>query len=155
MLRRLCFILACLLFIPSFPAMAQVFDGSDRFREHLSFLGYAVEEQADNDQLVARHDSHANVVMRSFGGGVLLQSFYTMKRDREGLRATALELINRFNEKAKLTRFYIDKDGDLAIEALFLIEYDREDFGLFMETYNDDIASQLSSMSDVEREMFD
>ena len=146
-------LLAALVLMPA-GANAQPIEGFAPFKEHLEFLGYTVEEKDDDKRAVAKHNRNYDISIRTYLGGLLFSSFITMKKPLGDNRNAALEVANRLNADAQTVRYYIDKDGDLAIESVFLSAYDRGVFGRFMDHYND-ISSQLSKLTETETALFD
>jgi len=134
-------VFACLAVLAS-PATAAVFSGSDEYKDHLEFLGYAVEE--GESSLIARHDKNYNISVRSYNGGVLVVTFFGTTDRAESDRIGFLEFLNAMNESAVAARYYEDDEGDVVVEAWFPGDYDRSRFGVFLERFNV-IGDQLGS----------
>jgi hypothetical protein len=108
----------------------------NRMAEHLQFLGYEIAREGE--LILARHPRKLNIVMKPFGGGVLIASILACageaKRDRQGY----LDVINTLNARAALARFYADEDSDLRMEAWHPDAYDRHTFSAFMGLWDHD-----------------
>lgn len=127
---------------------AEVFDGSDQFKQHLEFLGYEVTEK--KKALQAKHGTYLNVWIKSYQKGILLIGYFGRSDDSRSDTAGFHAMINDLNKDAAAARYYEDKDGDLAIEAWFPGGYDRVRFGVFMDSFNQ-TRSQLQKESRLER----
>lgn len=110
---------------------------------HLEFLGYEVSE--DGGVTRALHSRRWNLLMKEYKGGVLFTSFLGgndfAKRGRN--RQAYLEFINTMNHRASVARFYIDDDSDLVMEAFWAGDYDKVNFGEFMELWDADTRANL------------
>ena len=127
-------LLLCLL---ATPALA---DGPAHAREiiqQLRSMGYQAELE-DGDQIRATHGDRLNLQLKDFRGGILVASYFGHKPDAGKHRAGFLEVVNRLNRGAVVARFYIDGDGDLAIEAWYPGEYEPERFGAFLRAFDDE-----------------
>ena len=128
-------------------AKAQLPETATDFANHLEFLGYEVVENASN--LTARHDTKLDILLQSYQGGVLIQSFIEVVKDRP----LALSTANLLNLGAAVTRFYLDSDGDLAIEAWLPGEYDRGRFATFLDAWDADTMGQFRAHADEVRQL--
>lgn len=111
----------------------------DQFVNHLEFLGYEVERR-DGDLIKAKHQSNANFLFHIFGFGAMAKAMFGVNSQGKNRRGDVLERLNSYNSVARVSRAYIDKDFDLAIEAVFPNLYDKPAFGVFIEAYNDDMG---------------
>ncbi len=105
---------------------------------HLSFLGYEVSCD-DEDQIYrAIHPVRTNFLFWKYRGGILLTSFYKSTRTAQTEYAGYLNQINTLNQEAAVCRFLADKENDLRLEAWFPGNYDKTTFGIFMESWHGD-----------------
>jgi hypothetical protein len=111
-------------------------DQADAISQHLSFLGYDVSQ--DDERLIAKHAKNQNLIIRKLSGGLLLTSHYSANAKGKQHRTELLNLVNQLNEKSIAARYYIDSDLDLIIERYYQGGYDKTNFGLFLDTLNDD-----------------
>jgi hypothetical protein len=118
-------------------AQAQAFEGAQAYKDHLEFLGYTIEER--DDDLVARHSSNYNVVLKALRGGILLTAFFTSTDAAKTDPAGFHNVINGLNAGAISVRYYADSDTDLVAEAWYPGAYDRERFGLEINEFNSDL----------------
>jgi Putative bacterial sensory transduction regulator len=125
------------------------FDGSDDYKTHLEFLGYTVTET--DKALLAKHPQNFNVYVRTYQGGVLINSIFGTspkgKKDRIGL----LTFLNDMNRGSVAARYYVDKEDDVIIEGWYPGAYDKTRFSLFLDKYN--LISQQMRKSPVAKQM--
>ncbi len=131
-MRALIF-LCCLIFAGG-PALAGPFEGSDDYKAHLEFLGYAVEE--GETSLIAKHDKFYNVSVKGYNGGVLMVTFFGTTDKAKSDRVGFFEFLNDMNENAVAARYYEDGEGDVIVEAWYPGGYDRPRFGVFIDKFN-------------------
>ncbi len=105
---------------------------------HLEFHGYAVTQR--DEMLMAVHPRLPNVAFRAYADGGLLSASYGGSDVGHSDRAAFLTWVNSLNVVAQATRYYVDGDGDLMIEAWYPGEYDRQRFGYFLGRWDSDIA---------------
>ncbi|MBL7032506.1 MAG: hypothetical protein ISR91_00010 [Candidatus Delongbacteria bacterium] len=110
-------------------------DKADDVTTHLEFMGYTVENN-DDDYLKARHDSHLNMILKKFRGGILLKAYMTGSSYAVTHYDDFCELVNELNLNASAARYYIDSDIDLVVEGYYPGVYDRTSFGIYMEAFN-------------------
>ncbi|MDH3223782.1 MAG: hypothetical protein OEO23_08700 [Gemmatimonadota bacterium] len=137
--------LACAAFAT--PLAAQLPDTAREIQTHLEFLGYQVT--ASDSNLTAVHGAKLDVLIQSYQGGVLMQSFVAVEQNRE----EALPTANLLNTGAAVARFYVDADGDLAIEAWMPGEYEKARFAAFLNAWDSDTLGQFRSYSDEVRQL--
>ena len=114
------------------PDLAQV-------SEHLEFLGYTIEAQLE-DVFHASHATKPNLTVRAWLGGFLLTAWYGTTAESLVNREGFLETINLLNEKAVVSRYYVDQEYDFAAEAFYHPPYERAAFARFMELWDHDFA---------------
>jgi len=102
--------------------------------EHLEFLGYKVT--SGEDKIEVSHPVFLNFVLRNYRGGLLISTYFIATEYGKANRSEFVEFANDLNKEAAASRFYIDKDGDLAIEAYYPGEYEKTRFGLFLDAFN-------------------
>ena len=124
------------------PASAQLAETAEDIRTHLEFLGYEVTVEEDN--VTATHDSKLNVYMRDYQGGLLVQSYLLVVSNEE----EALPTANLLNTGAAATRFYVDSDGDIAVEAWLPGGYEKARFAAFLEAWDADTMGQFRTYSE-------
>jgi len=122
------------------PALAGPFDGSDEYKAHLEFLGYAVED--GETSLIAKHDKFYNVSVKSYNGGVLVVTFFGTTDKAKSDRVGFFEFLNAMNENAVAARYYEDDEADVIVEGWYPGGYDRTRFGVFIDKFNA-ISEQL------------
>lgn len=112
---------------------------------HLEFEGYDVS--MNSSRMKATHDTELNFFIKKYRGGMLLTSFFGgndySTRNRKGF----LDAINQLNAKAAASRYYIDSDGDLAIEAFYPGAYNKKSFANFLEAFELE-RTHLTDMGD-------
>jgi len=106
--------------------------------EQLRFLGYVTEESGEGTYL-ARHPFKPNLAVRDYASGCLIQAWYGTTAEAVVNRESFLEALNTLNARAAVSRFYVDKDFDLTIEAFYHGPYDRAQFALFMDLWDRDV----------------
>ncbi len=119
-----------------------------QIKEHLEFLGFQTEVSADDAprQFVkARHPTRPNMFIGRLKSGVLFSAPYATTDAAKTLRGEVLEFVNEFNVQSAVCRAYIDKDGDIAVEAWFPGVYLRPELSIFLDLLADDIMKGFSA----------
>lgn len=127
-------LLAAFVVLVVSPAVAGPFAGSDDYKVHLEFLGYQVDERESS--LFAKHDTFYNISVKTYGGGVLLLTFFGTTDKAKSDRVGFLEFLNGLNRDAVAARYYEDEEGDVIAEGWYAGGYERSRFGVFMESFN-------------------
>lgn len=123
-------------------AEGQLMADSEEVATHLEFLGYEVTESDTN--LTAKHETKLDVLLQNYQGGTLLQSFLGVENHED----EALPMANLLNTGAAVARFYVDGDGDLAIEAWMPGNYDKGRFATFLVAWDADTVGQIRTHSE-------
>ena len=109
-------------------------DNSIDIIKHLEFEGYDVS--MDSNRIKATHSRELNVLLQKYRGGMLVTAFFGGSDYGKQNRGEWLVLINKLNQGAAAARYYIDKDGDMAIEAYYPGEYNKKAFSAFLDAFN-------------------
>ena len=104
--------------------------------KHLEFLGY--KATMDSKRIKATHPKHFNIFLKKFRGGILVTTFYGATKYAASHRCEFLKVVNTLNRGATAGRYYLDKDGDLVIEGYYPGVYNRESFGIFIDSFNEE-----------------
>jgi hypothetical protein len=108
-----------------------------KYRNHLEFNGYQVEE--DEELLLCHHPRKTNLIIKYiFSRGVLIRSFYSF--DQNINRIDLLEYINELNSDFIFMKAYIDRDNDLSIETFSEGDYDRTNFSILLDNIEYDMG---------------
>mgnify|MGYP003382399235 CR=1 FL=1 len=122
----------------------------NNYATHLRFLGYEVEVQLQEKVLFATHSRKSNILVQAFQEGALLTSVYKQGPDAARDRLGYLERVNQANQKAAVSRFCVDNDADLSIEAFITGAYSQQGFARFLELWENDFQ-KLSEIDGIER----
>jgi hypothetical protein len=98
----------------------------DQVAAHLEFMGYTITR--GEKYVTARKDGEAVVTIRLHKDNMLFSAYYNLDKT-QGTNEELLQAVNSLNLNAAACRYYIDEDGDLAIEMLIPDTYDRALFG--------------------------
>ncbi|MGI9629245.1 MAG: hypothetical protein ACR2QM_20650 [Longimicrobiales bacterium] len=123
-------------------AQAQTPEQMAEISTHLEFLGYEVKQSEAN--LTATNNAKLDILVQTYQGGLLMQSFLSAKGTKDDL----LPMANLLNTGAAVARFYVDTDGDLVIEAWTAGDYDKTRFATFLEAWDADTVGQFRAHSD-------
>lgn len=119
-------------------------DSLKSFSSHLEFLGYSVTSASDKS-VSLKHEKFPNEKLLVYNGGVLVSSWWSLSEEGKNSGAEISQLLNNLNKKSVVTKYYLDDDGDLDLEAWYPGEYDKARFALFMtkiqQDWNDDVAN--------------
>jgi len=123
----------------------------DGFLSHLEFLGYTLNTiDAEKHITGAKHPTRHNLVVRPWRYGALLSASYgatpAAKADKTGEMAL-LKVANEFNMGFTLCRAVLDKDKDFIMEAYYPVAYNKRDFGVFLDTIENDINNGFKGIS--------
>ncbi|MBI1385845.1 MAG: DNA mismatch repair protein [Rhizobiales bacterium] len=133
--RSLAVACAAFALAASGPALADKPDEAEAYKTHLEFSGYEVTET--DDRLSVKHPVKYNFGLYKLRGGLLAQGYITGADKMKSDRLTCLEVVNKVNARITSVRAYIDKDGDLALEAWYQPPYDRTRFAAFMDMFDE------------------
>ncbi|WGV28501.1 DNA mismatch repair protein [Halotia branconii] len=108
-----------------------------RYRNHLEFNGYHVEE--DHDLLLCRHHRKNNLIVKCIPNrGVLIRALYSCQPNIN--RVDLLEYVNELNSEFMFMRAYIHNPvNDLFLETFCEGEYDRTIFSIFLDNLEYDM----------------
>jgi hypothetical protein len=111
---------------------------------HLEFLGYEITPK--EDILQCRHARKYNLLVRRLSGGFLFTTIFAGDKEFDGLNnIDLLKSLNFLNKEAIVSRFYVDDDCDLFMEAWYPDYYDRIAFGLFFDILERDMKQMAKS----------
>jgi hypothetical protein len=127
------------------PLLAAPPENSGDVIKHLEFMGYEVS--MDDERILANHSSNLNILIKSYRGGMLVTSYFRGTEYGQSNKSSWLTLINELNQNAAAARYYVDNDGDMAIEAYYPGDYNKKSFSAFLDAFNLD-RDQLSEVSD-------
>jgi len=116
--------------------------------KHLEFLGY--KATMDSKKIKATHPKHFNIFLKKFRGGILVTAYYGATKYAASHRCEFLELVNTLNRGATAGRFYLDKDGDLVVEGYYPGTYNRESFGVFIDSFNEERSNLAKNLKELE-----
>jgi len=108
-----------------------------RYRNHLEFNGYQVEEE--EELLLCRHPrKHGLIVKHIQNRGVLIRILYSC--DLNINRVSLLEYVNELNLLFMFIKAYIDNLGNnLYMETFCEGEYDRTNFSIILDNIEYDM----------------
>lgn len=116
----------------------------NQISEHLEFLGYTIVP-GQEDSFRANHATKPNFSVRAYAGGFLITAWYGTTPEALVNREGFLEAINVLNAQAIVSRYYVDKEYDFAVEAFYHPPYERVPFGQFMDLWDRDFTRVLDS----------
>ncbi len=122
-----------------------------QMKNHLSYKGYKcnVDVQGKFSRLRCETDKqYPNFSVRPQSGGYLLSSYFSGSQYAKRHRAAFLNLVNNLNVLAITTRYYVDRDTDLALEVWIGGEYERQSFESTLENFNGDWDRIFSKFGD-------
>jgi len=125
-------------------------------KNHLSYKGYkcSIDVQGKFNRLRCETDkAYPNFSVRQQSGGFLLSSYFSGSQYAKTHRAAFLNLVNNLNVLAIATRYYVDRDTDLALEVWIPGEnYDKQGFDSTIENFNTDWDRIFSKFGDEVRQ---
>lgn len=124
-------------------------DNASDVIEHLEFMGYEVS--MNDERIRAVHNENINIMLKKFQGGILTVAYYGGSQYADDNRGAFLNLINTLNQKAVSARFYIDGDGDLAIESYYPGKYNRQGFSAFLKAFNLEQSNLSGELDELQR----
>ena len=115
-----------------------------KYRNHLEFNGYQVDEEEDA-LLLCRHPRKQNMVLRYIPDrGVLITIPFDCEPDIN--KINLLEYVNGLNADFIFIKAYVDEEKTLFLETFFDGDYDRKNFSTLL----DNIESDLEVLGDNE-----
>ena len=127
-----------------------------QIKEHLEFLGFQTEvspDDAPRQYIKARHPTRPNMYIARHKSGVLFSAPYATTDEGKKLRGELLDFVNTFNALGAVCRAYVDKDGDIAVEAWFPGVYLRPELSVFLDLLSDDVMKGFSANRDQTRKL--
>jgi hypothetical protein len=107
-----------------------------KFRNHLEFNGYSVDEVGD--RLFGRHPRKPNLSIKPIEDrGALVSVFYSFQENIR--RYELLEYLNDLNSQLVFMKAFLDEENDLIMETFFEGEYDRMNFSILLENIEHDM----------------
>jgi len=111
----------------------------NQITNHMSYLGYRCVVKDEGRRLYCATQKHyPNFSIKEQSGGLLLVSYWTGSEFAKQNRAAFLNLVNSFNLLSIATRYYIDRDSNLALEVWVAGGYEKESFTSAVENFNRD-----------------
>ncbi len=114
----------------------------DEARNHLEFLGYAVE--LEGDCVFVSQPGRFSWLLKDFRGGAIFRKLFSASEAGRQRLEAMLVFSNRINAAAAFIRTYVDGQGDLAIEGWYPNLYERRSFGHFVMALDTDLHEQLN-----------
>jgi hypothetical protein len=151
MVKKIAFLLVLFLFlcIPTAQAKEQMskedlnvsYQTMGKFANHLEFLGYRIEKKTDtasseNPYFYAYHTTSNNIIVSAFA-----PNYYLFRTNlicvKPGSAAMA-DFVNKANKVMDISRFYWEPDTNtkgtnLRFEAIYMGDYSKQTFGLFID----------------------
>ncbi len=109
-----------------------------KFKNHLEFLSYTCEIKSEKKMRCTTKKSDPNFSLKIQSGGFLMVTYYGGTEQGKKERASFLNFANKCNSISIATRFYLDKDTDLAMESWFSGGYNKQAFANTIEQFNND-----------------
>jgi hypothetical protein len=107
-----------------------------KFRNHLEFNGYKVQEE-DDTLILATHPRKLNISLTNLPDrGVYIAAFYSSKASIA--RGDMLEYINELNSQFTYMKAYLDEENNLTLDTFYEGDYDRKNFSILLENIDDD-----------------
>ena len=109
-----------------------------RYRNHLEFHGYHIEE--DDNVILCRHSSKTNLMLKAVSDrGVLISTIYSCKSNIK--RINLLEYMNTLNYEFVFMKAYVNEENALMMETFLEGIYDRTNFSLLLDNIEHDMGT--------------
>jgi hypothetical protein len=131
------------------PSVAEVPANAEAVKTHLEFMGYEVTQ--NEKRMKATHSKHLNILLKKYRGGIYVVAFYGGNESAKSDRYGYLNAINQLNEKSVIVRYYADEASDLAIESVYLGDYEKGRFSDFMEKFNNSLEQLKDDTGGIKR----
>lgn len=112
----------------------------EAFLDDLRHRGYEIEDRADHVWF-AQHDELPAMFIVAGSGGFLFRAYFGGVQTALG--ESPLKQANRLNVGAVASRFFLDEDDDLVVEAWHPHGYDSTAFDAFLTAWLQDIGAML------------
>src|SRR5262245_23976630 len=111
--------------------------------EHLEFLGYEVSPVGEEKKFFKAKGSPTrwSFVFFLLRGAIFFTVSFGCTDKAKESTCDILKFANNLNGKFFVCRAVVDKDNDINIEARFVREYSKREFGVFI----DDIESEIKT----------
>lgn len=108
-----------------------------KYRNHLEFNGYQVDEE-EEDLLLCRHPRKQNMVLRHVPDrGVLITIPFDCEPHID--KINLLEYVNDLNADFMFIKAYVDEEKTLFLETFFDGDYDRKNFSTLLDNIESDM----------------
>ncbi len=108
-----------------------------KYRNHLEFNGYQVEEE-EEDLLLCRHPRKSNMMLKNIPDrGVLIVIPYDCEPGIGEMEL--LKYANDLNANFMFIKAYIDEEKTLFLETFFDGDYDRKNFSTLLDNIESDM----------------
>jgi hypothetical protein len=119
--------------IPVKSSLAEPPKDAKLIAEHLDFFGF--QSKITEDYLLAESSKYISIYMHQMDIGLNLNIAFTVNQNAIKNRGKLTELLNNINAKAIVIKLYVDENSDLVIEAVYTGDYNKKEFGSFIQTY--------------------
>jgi hypothetical protein len=108
-----------------------------KYRNHLEFNGYKIEEEEEN-WLLSRHSRKFDLYLKKIEErGVLVSTAYHIQENIS--KVNLLEFANDLNAEFLFMKAYLSDDGVMMIETFFEGDYDRTNFSILLDNIEFDM----------------
>lgn len=106
-------------------------------------MGFALEWKEGKVRPYAflKHPRLPNVSLDLFQGAAKITAYFGTKESAKSEPKELLQILNKLNREAGAAKFYLDRDGDFTIEAVFPATYSKLDFGAYWLILERDLQS--------------
>jgi hypothetical protein len=98
-------------------------------------LGF--ESSIDGDYLKATSPKHLPLFLSQTSYGIRFTLAFTVNSNALQNKAKLMDILNKLNSEALVTKFYLSQ-GEMVFESNYIGDYERQNFGIFMQTYLSD-----------------
>ena len=108
------------------------------FASHMDYFGYTSELHEDGNGFRAEHEFYGSVFVRAWGQGVLVSTYWFISDDASRNDVELLAIMNDINLSSLFSKFSVNEDDALQVDAYFSGEYSQITFGEFLDGFQQD-----------------
>ena len=117
------------------PAYSVPLNDKQKISEHLEFFGF--KSSMDGDSLKATSSQHFPIYLNQTDYGIRFNLALSVNAKAAQNKAKLMDILNALNAECRVIKFYLDQ-GDIVFESLYIGDYNRQEFGAFIQAYLSD-----------------
>ena len=116
----------------------------DQVKNHLEYLGYDVEYNKDEEDLLfCSKQGYPPMMIHYSEHRIQFWATYDINEIAKKNPVDFLEYVNMLNMATSIATFYINEEGNFNFASSYLGSYDRKQFASFLHLWENDVGATL------------